>query len=683
MRYKRFLYISLLVALTGVIGRAQVKEKKETTETTADQLKNYGIEAKADISDKVREYPLDHSINPEQYVVGPMDVFQLSVVGPIQVSWPLTVTPEGTLIIPMVGEFRVADAKLSEVKKKIVEKVKAKFLMGEVTLTLLRPRVLVIAAMSNDPMGRITLAPMESTIDPEEYIVGPSDLFHLGIWGPLQISNSYTVTPEGTLLIPSIGEISVLHQRLAEVKKKIIDTLRSKNMVGTISFTLLKPRSFVVKVYGAVLRPGQYIAAPIDRVEKLLYEASRLLPTPSSVVLPSETAVNPDPTQKGIIDLPITQSYQELSPNTSLRNILVIHQSGDTVRVDLPKYYATSQSKYNPCLKDGDIIFVPQRDLTWGCISIVGAVNAPGKYEFVEGDDLLDAIKIAKGFLRSADKAHILLSRLDDLGNIVEERVVNGEAIERGLEQTVTLKRGDRIFVQPLASQQGDYKIYLRGSIQTPGMYPIARHGTTLTKIIRVGGGFTKDALIPGIVILRKAQDLKGIVDPKLELLRAVRSSQLSIADSEYFNLSNKIGRYPVVNDFKKLFIENNAQFDVTLEDDDIIFIPSNTHTVLVHGQVSNPGYIPFLAGANLKYYITKAGGYSEWAIKGDTRVIKVGSLEWVDPENASIEPGDQIWVPKELIVERDFKYYFEIVRDVISIAASIASTFILAKIVK
>jgi protein involved in polysaccharide export with SLBB domain len=34
-----------------------------------------------------------------------------------QLIFPLTVTPEGTLIIPTVGEIHVADLTLSEVKK--------------------------------------------------------------------------------------------------------------------------------------------------------------------------------------------------------------------------------------------------------------------------------------------------------------------------------------------------------------------------------------------------------------------------------------------------------------------------------------------------------------------------------------------------------------------------------------
>jgi protein involved in polysaccharide export with SLBB domain len=91
-----------------------------------------------------------------------------------------------------------------------------------------------------------------------------------------------------------------------------------------------------------------------------------------------------------------------------------------------------------------------------------------------------------------------------------------------------------------------------------------------------------------------------------------------------------------------------------------------------VQGQVANPGYIAYVPGATPQYYIDKAGGYSELAVEGETRVIKKGSLEWVEPEKAVIESGDQIWVPKE--PRKTFAYYFGIMRDASQIAAAIVS---------
>jgi len=127
-----------------------------------------------------------------------------------------------------------------------------------------------------------------------------------------------------------------------------------------------------------------------------------------------------------------------------------------------------------------------------------------------------------------------------------------------------------------------------------------------------------------------------------------------------------------LVVDFKKLIEEGDSAKDVVLRDEDIVYIASDLHSVLVQGQVANPGYIAYVPGATYQYYIDKAGGYSELAVEGDTRIIKKGSLEWVEPEKTVIESGDQIWVPKE--PRKTFAYYFAIMRDASQIAAAIVS---------
>jgi len=68
--------------------------------------------------------------------------------------------------------------------------------------------------------------PMESTIDPEQYVVGPSDVINIGIWGPMSASLPSSsvplvVTPEGTLIVPTVGEIRVAGLSLADVKAKV------------------------------------------------------------------------------------------------------------------------------------------------------------------------------------------------------------------------------------------------------------------------------------------------------------------------------------------------------------------------------------------------------------------------------------------------------------------------------
>jgi protein involved in polysaccharide export with SLBB domain len=89
-----------------------------------------------------------------------------------------------------------------------------------------------------------------------------------------------------------------------------------------------------------------------------------------------------------------------------------------------------------------------------------------------------------------------------------------------------------------------------------------------------------------------------------------------------------------------------------------------------------NPGHVPFVPGQEFEDYIKKAGGYSEEADDGETRVIKGKTLEWMKPEDTIIESGDRIYVPRK--PRREFIYYFDIFRDVFGIATGVATITLL-----
>ena len=60
---------------------------------------------------------------------------------------------------------------------------------------------------------------LEGPVDPEKYYVGPSDILSVNIWISPPLNFSLTVTPEGTLIIPTVGEVRVTDLTLREAKK--------------------------------------------------------------------------------------------------------------------------------------------------------------------------------------------------------------------------------------------------------------------------------------------------------------------------------------------------------------------------------------------------------------------------------------------------------------------------------
>jgi protein involved in polysaccharide export with SLBB domain len=93
-----------------------------------------------------------------------------------------------------------------------------------------------------------------------------------------------------------------------------------------------------------------------------------------------------------------------------------------------------------------------------------------------------------------------------------------------------------------------------------------------------------------------------------------MRLGTMDEEDRQYFNLEYAIKRNFVSVDFKRLFIEEQVEQDITLEDGDVIIIPKKTNTIYVYGQIARPGYIDYVEGKDYEYYIEKAGGTTEMA---------------------------------------------------------------------
>jgi protein involved in polysaccharide export with SLBB domain len=63
--------------------------------------------------------------------------------------------------------------------------------------------------------------PIEGAIDANKYIVGPNDLFTLGLYGYINQQVPVVVSPEGSIIIPTVGEVKVSGVTLNEAKEVI------------------------------------------------------------------------------------------------------------------------------------------------------------------------------------------------------------------------------------------------------------------------------------------------------------------------------------------------------------------------------------------------------------------------------------------------------------------------------
>jgi polysaccharide export outer membrane protein len=480
---------------------------------------------------------------------------------------------------------------------------------------------------------------LESTIEPEKYFVGPSDVFSVNIWMSPPMSFNLSVTPEGTLIIPTVGEVFVSDMTLAKAKEKVRQSIRKKYLSPEITVTLIQPRPIIVSVVGNVVQPGLYTLSSIDRATRAIEEANKH-------------------TSK--------EDLTALLEEMSTRNIYLKHRDGTHSRVDITKFLATKDDVWNPYLREGDVIVVPRKSKEKNVFGIYGEVNAPGRYEFVEGDSLLDMFLIAQGFTRLAMTDSVEFSRLNKNGTAITTQILNVTNIFETRQPNFPLEAGDRVVVKAKVELREDYRVTVKGEVLYPGTYPITKQGTRLSEIIQMAGGFTEFASLKTAEVVRQSIKQNEV---DIERLMSLRGG-IPPEDSIDYTIETELRiKKEIVNvDFEKLFVENDASHDLILQSEDEIIVPSIKKTIYVFGQVVSPGHIPFVKGESLDYYITKAGGLTDRARVSDMKIIKAKTKQWLDPDETVLEESDYIWVPKD--PDRPFAYYMTIASQMASVVS-------------
>lgn len=113
------------------------KEKKEEKKTLRETFEDLKRQKEAKLRERLAQpEALEKAVDPRIYVVGPGDVFSLNVWGSLEMQYPLTVNPEGKLLVPSVGEIEVAGKTLEEVQKEVLEKARPFYEKSPITLSL-------------------------------------------------------------------------------------------------------------------------------------------------------------------------------------------------------------------------------------------------------------------------------------------------------------------------------------------------------------------------------------------------------------------------------------------------------------------------------------------------------------------------------------------------------------------
>ena len=398
-----------------------------------------------------------------------------------------------------------------------------------------------------------------------------------------------------------------------------------------------------------------------------------------------------DLTMRVTTDPDIYRKLKEEIDNFALRGITLKRTSGEELEVDLQKFRLTGEFTYNPYLKNNDVIIFPANDISRNFFAVSGAVNFPGTFYFVEGDNLADALELVDGLNPAYEHFDsVEISRLSYDGQ-------SETKITIGIDKNFPIQRGDRFRFLALENQRKNFSVTVIGEVNIPGTVPITRDNTTLFQVIQSCDWFTPHASLRrarvysknSLAILLERQygiklgDQPELEDPKmrslilnLELAMMSRMSNVVEEDSIYFNLENEL-RLLIEGsslDFNKISDPESDIAKYKVQSGDIIIVPTIQNSIYIFGQVLRPGYVTFIEGKDYRYYINEASGLGELAEEDDIMVIKGGSRAWIsaDSDSVTIEEGDYIYVPKESL--RSTRSYILEYAVYLSVLASIAA---------
>lgn len=401
---------------------------------------------------------------------------------------------------------------------------------------------------------------------------------------------------------------------------------------------------YSVSVVGSVANPGIYYLSPASRVSEAVQQANLVRDT-------------------------LLVDVERTLANASTRNIK-LRRGDEIIRVDLQKFYATGDERNNPYLLDGDVVVVPS--LTER-VSVYGAVNRAGTYELVQGDKVSDIFELATGlrpdvYLEKAEVVRFKENHIDteiltiNLRNIID----NPKSTDN-----ILLKNDDRIFIHSIPKFHEEKNIFVSGEVKFPGTYSIMEGETTLLDILEKCGGPTDKADLQNAYLQRRRS--VDVIDPEFERLKLMLVEDMTDLEYEYFKTKSRELKGKCAIDFVKLWENKDETQNILLRNGDYIYIPDQTLTVTVSGQVKNPGLITYVSGKNYKYYIEKTGGYAWRADKRKLRLIRATTGEWLKPdEDTIVEIGDMIFVPEK--PERD---YWELTQEILRAAADMAAVII------
>ncbi|WP_289161467.1 SLBB domain-containing protein [uncultured Parabacteroides sp.] len=327
---------------------------------------------------------------------------------------------------------------------------------------------------------------------PKNYILSAGDELLINVWGDSELNLKLKVSPEGTILIPNLGPVSVsgltietAENRIRQELGRIMSTL-SGNTDGAntfVSVSLSQIRSIKVNIVGEVVAPGTYTLPSFATLFNALYAAG------------------------GVNEI------------GSLRGIKVYRNSKEVAKLDVYDYLLNGKYNTNIRLEENDMVIVSPYDQ----LAVVrGKVKRNRIFEMKKGETLQQLLNMAGGFTGDAYKKDVRIKRKADsryqIATVTEDKY-----------PTFAMMDGDSLLVDSVIPFY-ENRLIVTGAVWRPGEYELNGAVHTVKGLINQAAGLKGDEftgraqitrLNPDFTTTVVAVDIRGILNgtsPDIEL---------------------------------------------------------------------------------------------------------------------------------------------------------------------
>jgi protein involved in polysaccharide export with SLBB domain len=328
-----------------------------------------------------------------------------------------------------------------------------------------------------------------------------------------------------------------------------------------------------------------------------------------------------------------------LTAYSSTRDITVTSVSGQSAVYDLFRAQRDGDLSQDPYLRPEDVVRINRLERV---VSIGGAVERPGSYQLLPGEQLRDLVeRYASNLVPTADPSRIELARYLDTETDSGDKLYLSE---RSIAENFPLIHLDTVNVPFIIDLTP--VMFIEGAVQGDASLESAASNASNRLVVRFTEG-----------------------ENYASLARRHQGSFTAISDTRNAYVIRGEERIPL--NLNPMLYDSSYRSQYFVKRDDMLIIPFRQYFVTVAGAVANPGRYPYIPDRSWEYYVALAGGFVKDRNSREAVAIK-------DIVGKTMTKSDQV-TPETTItaLTNAGLYYFNQYAPVITTVLSLVTTFI------